>query len=623
MRWGDSRHLGRVRVWVGGLFLLSICASPVAAQFVRLGSEFTVSASPSVYGVAAAPDGDFVVVWDGDDGSYNGVFGRRYMSNGQAIGTEFQVNSYTSDDQEHADVAVAGDGSFVVAWTDALLDGDKNGVFAQRYSSSGQRAGTQFQVNTYTPGYQFGMQVAAGPTGDFAVVWTSLGSQDGASGGVFGQRFNSSGQTLGTEFLVNTFTQTTQGRTDIASDAAGNFVVVWYSGSFFTSDPGQDGSSYGIFGQRYASAGQRVGTEFQVNTYTTDGQEFPAVGVDSDGDFVVAWEARFGDLFAQRFGSTGAALGTEFQVNGYTAVGSLQNFPQVALDPDGDFTIVWFDNSGGRDGSARGVFGRRYASTGTLLGSEFQVNTYTPGDQWFAFIASQGDDAAVVAWRSVNQGLIAQRFGPVQPADTPTATPTVTPTASPSATPTFTATDTPTATPTDTPTATPTETPTSTETSTATATPTATGTETPTSTPVSPVLEMNLMPGAPRAGGTGDPGLADGCILICAAGPNGQSDTSAGAGMCEGDDVLAGSGGTDPSGAFQSGGQPGIPLNPAPENGELLCVFDVCGGVGGNCLLVSGAAPAPALSGRMLGAAVLLLLALAAVGIVRLRSLSG
>ena len=296
----------------------SICASQVAAQFVPLGSEFTVAASPSVYGVAAAPDGDFVIVWDGDDGSAIGVFGRRYMSNGQAIGTEFQVNSYTTDDQEHADVAVGGDGSFVVTWTDAVLDGDIIGVFAQRYSSSGQRAGTQFQVNTYTPGQQFDTHVAAGPTGDFVIVWTSSAARTAPPAGVFGQRFNSSGQTQGTEFLVNTFTQTTQGRADIASDATGNFIVVWRSGNFYSSDPGQDGSSYGIFGQRYASAGQRVGTEFQVNTYTTGGQEFPAVGVDSDGDFVVAWEGP-SDIFAQRFASAGQSLGTEFRVNGYTA----------------------------------------------------------------------------------------------------------------------------------------------------------------------------------------------------------------------------------------------------------------------------------------------------------------
>ena len=48
----------------------------------------------------------------------------------------------------------------------------------------------------------------------------------------------------------------------VASDAAGNFVVVWDSAD-------QDGSDVGVFGQRYASSGAPLGPEFRVNTYTT------------------------------------------------------------------------------------------------------------------------------------------------------------------------------------------------------------------------------------------------------------------------------------------------------------------------------------------------------------------
>ena len=47
----------------------------------------------------------------------------------------------------------------------------------------------------------------------------------------------------------------------MASDSSGNFVVVWMSDS-------QDGSSDGVFGQRYASSGTPLGPEFRVNTYT-------------------------------------------------------------------------------------------------------------------------------------------------------------------------------------------------------------------------------------------------------------------------------------------------------------------------------------------------------------------
>ena len=151
--------------------------------------------------------------------------------------------------------------------------------------------------------------------------------QDGAEEGVFGQRYASSGAPLGPEFRVNTYTTNCSGTSgrdfgclrqlrrrlgqcpagrvvpgrlrpalrhlrrpprprvprqhlhhqpseapDVALDASGSFVVAW-------SSYGQDGSIYGVFGQRYDSSGAPLGPEFQVNTYTTGTQRDPSVAV--------------------------------------------------------------------------------------------------------------------------------------------------------------------------------------------------------------------------------------------------------------------------------------------------------------------------------------------------------
>ena len=79
----------------------------------------------------------------------------------------------------------------------------------------------------------------------------------------------------GGETRVNTTTTGTQATTEyggdnVASDDAGNFVVVWAA-------TGQDESSYGVFGQRYNSAGNRVGGEFRINGYGHDKQLDPQV----------------------------------------------------------------------------------------------------------------------------------------------------------------------------------------------------------------------------------------------------------------------------------------------------------------------------------------------------------
>src|SRR5206468_5304115 len=154
------------------------------------------------------------------------------------------------------------------------------GVFGQRYDTSGTPLGPEFRVNTYTTNFQGGSSIASDSVGNFVVVWVSE-FQDGSSFGVFGQRYASSGAPLGPEFRVNTYTTNYQGfPSRVASDTSGNFVVVWSS---YT----QDGSDQGIFGQRYASSGTALGSEFRVNTYTTNSQGYPSVAADLAGNFVV------------------------------------------------------------------------------------------------------------------------------------------------------------------------------------------------------------------------------------------------------------------------------------------------------------------------------------------------
>lgn len=64
-------------------------------------------------------------------------------------------------------------------------------------------------------------------------------------------------------------------------------MVVWCSGG----SSGGDTSSSSIQGQRYAAGGAALGGQFQVNSYTTSYQRYPAVALSANGDFVVVWES--------------------------------------------------------------------------------------------------------------------------------------------------------------------------------------------------------------------------------------------------------------------------------------------------------------------------------------------
>jgi hypothetical protein len=91
---------------------------------------------------------------------------------------------------------------------------------------------------------------------------------------------------VGSEFQVNTFTTSYQRYPSVSLDAEGNFVVVWTSHGSSGTD-----SDVSVQGQLYAADGTPLGVEFQVNTFTTSSQVRPSVSVDADGDFVVVWQS--------------------------------------------------------------------------------------------------------------------------------------------------------------------------------------------------------------------------------------------------------------------------------------------------------------------------------------------
>jgi len=360
------------------------------------GPEFRINISTT--GNQGAPSvayhpGGFVAVWesDGQDGSGKGIFGRA------AGGAEFPVNTFVTGDQRDPDVASSGSGAFVVVWT-SPQDGSGDGVFAQRFSSSGAPVGAEFQVNTFTAGTQYQPAVAADVSGNFVVVWTSVG-QEGAGAEVYGQRFNSSGVRLGSEFRVNTFTTGDQHLPDIGSDSAGNFLVVWQDGASPPA-PGR-----GVFGRSYGSTGAPVGPEFQVNTNATGFKGAPAVAVNPAGGAVVVWHSDGQDgsdlgIFARRYSVSGTPTAAEFQVNTFTT--GRQADPAVGMEysSNGCFLVAW--TSEGEDGSGPGVFGRLY-NFGVQPEDVFPFNEFTTGSQTRASVAGIPEVDLVVLWDSEAQ----------------------------------------------------------------------------------------------------------------------------------------------------------------------------------------------------------------------------
>jgi len=384
------------RAWVS---VPTWLAMALTASLVHATPEFRVNSYTTGYqrrpAVAMSDAGDFVVVWESEsqDNGTEGVYGQRYDAFVAPLGGEFQVNTYSTSWQQSPAVAMDADGDFVVVWNSWEQDGSSYGIYGRLYDGSGGPPGGEFRVNTRTDGRQSEPSVAMDADGNFVVVWESHG-QDGSSSGIYGQRFDALGSPSGTEFLVNTQTFEGQYSPSVAMDDDGDFVVVWQSW-------GQDGSEAGIYGQRYNASGVPQGSEFPVNTYTVGSQDMPWVAMDSDGDFVVVWQSAGKDssgfaIAARLYDAAGVPQGDEFQVNTYEA--DDQKWPFVAMDADGDLVVTW--GSVGEDGDGYGVYGQYFSAAGIPDGLEFQVNVHTPFDQYIPSVAMNAVGDFAVAWQS-------------------------------------------------------------------------------------------------------------------------------------------------------------------------------------------------------------------------------
>jgi hypothetical protein len=395
------------------LFAVSMHAEP-AYQPVRIGPEFqvnTFTADNQLDPAAAMDDaGNFVITWYsvGQDGSAGSIFAQRFDAQGTPLSHEFQVNDYRIDGQQFPAVAMNGAGHFVIVWRSMNQDGSQFGIFAQRFNPQGERLGDEFQVNTHTAGDQIGPVAAMDEAGHFVISWSSWG-QDGDAMGIFAQRFNADGSRVGPEFQVNRVTKNSQLDPAIAVNEAGHFVISWNS-------RGQDGDAMGVFAQRFDAEGTRVGPEFHVNTVRVGSQLGSAVSIDKAGHFVVSWSSDDQDgsawgIYGQRFDAQGTPLGGEFQVNTHTS-GS-QQFQVSAIGQAGHFVIAWCSRD--QDGDQMGIFAQRFDAAGTPVGDEFQVNSFATSEQAVPSIAMNDTGYVVVAWHSQSQdgsgfGIFAQRF---------------------------------------------------------------------------------------------------------------------------------------------------------------------------------------------------------------------
>ncbi|GMU65259.1 MAG: hypothetical protein AMXMBFR36_15330 [Acidobacteriota bacterium] len=377
-----------------------------------------------------------MVVWESDasagsDTSSTSIQMQRLDADGSPIGGEVQVNDFTLGSQLHPSVHIDSAGRSIVTWVSTRSATPSNDIVihARRYAADGAPIEESFQVSTELAVVEDRPKVASDREGNLVVVWEdcdcllsaslapALGQESDRR--MLARRFDSTTAPLGPPFSVNSYTTGAQLHGDVVMNANGEFVVTWMSfGSF-----GTDSHSSSIQVRRFDSNGVPGGDELQVNTYTTESQTSPVAARDAEGRLIVAWtnfvsgtpEAPPG-IRVRRFDAAGEPLGDEFQVNVRTS--GRQSRVAVAAGEVG-FLVLWESlGSSSADDSEWGIQGRYFGADGVPLGGDFQINSFTTGNQVGPAVAMDDSGNILAVWSDTETdgdraGIRARLFRPV------------------------------------------------------------------------------------------------------------------------------------------------------------------------------------------------------------------
>jgi len=346
--------------------------------------------------VVALSDGGFYVTWTSAQhviggGRYNGIMGQRFDAQGQSVGAEVAISSVTALHRQTATTTKLADGGFIVTWSQQITGGSYQAIYARRFDAQGQPVGGEFRAD---PGSAFVRiaPIAIGlPDGGFMIAWESSG-EDGSGYGLYAQRFTSAGVVSGAQFRLNA---TTAGHQEYLGSVLlddGSVLFVW-------SSNGQDGSGWGVYTRRFAADGTPLSGETLVNSVTSDNQFDASVTKLTDGTVIVAWYNRIGrNISARRLAADGTVLGAEFMVNATASQGYEQSEVAIHALPDGGFVAIWRSND--QDGDGAGVLARLFSADGKPAGDEFVVSTTVTSHQFTPSVTVLVDGRIAFVWRS-------------------------------------------------------------------------------------------------------------------------------------------------------------------------------------------------------------------------------
>ena len=263
----------------------------------------------------------------------SGLLAQVYDAYGVAVSDYFIVTAPNETHAGYPSVGILASGGFIVTWESSQADNSGSGVSARIFDAQGTPLTGVFTANTTTFAGQQQPNAAGLTGGGFVITWTDQNGDDSGFG-IRAQRFDAGGNKVGTEFNVNTITGGDQLTPHVTGLPNGGYLISW-NNTWYGSPNQPTPPSYS--GQFYDAQGQKVGGEVSLVPNDTNGGQFDVELLASGKVLVVA--PYQGMLLGQMYNQDGTKSGGTFQVDTPSSVPDMM--PQIGALPDGGFVVTW------------------------------------------------------------------------------------------------------------------------------------------------------------------------------------------------------------------------------------------------------------------------------------------
>jgi len=334
--------------------------------------------------IAMNASGDAVAVWyqyDYINSVFSNICASRYSA---ATCTWGATEHIESSDTGHAvipRVAIDASGNALVVWYQTMLP--TSSIWSSRFTASTSTWGTPTLIENNDSGYSVDPRIAMDASGNAMVVWFR---SDGTRYSIWSNCFTVATGTWGTETLLETDDAGDAQYPQIAIDAFGNAMAIWFQ---------FDGTRNSIYACRYSAALGIWGAVTPVETDNAGDAGYPKIAFDATGNVMAVWHQSDGtrtNIWSSRYTKSTGTWSVPTLLETDNAGDAI--YPQIAIDGAGNTVAVWSQY----DGSFNNIYSNRYTASIGTWGTPALLETDSRGPAYVHHIAMDFSGNAVVVW---------------------------------------------------------------------------------------------------------------------------------------------------------------------------------------------------------------------------------